>query len=477
MKQYRTQTDIDAVLGPQLSENTPARADSSNSVRAGGIGVQAGGPEAGASAEWADSGQVEAQHGSGHHDEIGGDEVVQVGPHQLTTGQLNELVDYVQSLDELAALSPDALERGLELIETMEEGGLSASETSEFDAIFPNYAAIALDNSDHFAPPSDGTAPAGSANFLGQLRQHFGDAHDLAAAGDTNGALACAGWGGHYVADAFSAGHLVNKDEIMFNADVHLQAYGRGPVFGGAASEIIAEGTAVSGWGIRTLTGGVRDLNASDLFNMLSAADVFQHVAISGAIAKAIHDRLAGDGASRVIEVESSGRTWLLGGDGDLDPVAKDIASGLLEQAYTRLEAVSTDPGHISKADFLAELEAGLPTPTADGQARIDQIVSNVFESPETLAHALAEASLHEFDTIMASFQSLPLGGLILIRREAPAMGGPTIGDLYGNIDDLLGDHQTIGDTFDDIHTIIGEPNSMGDLYGDIDELIARLGQ
>ena len=437
MKQYQNAQEIQAELGVR-PQDAMQQFPEGNAARMGmlGLGAQGSGSdqesqaseeqEAGSEVDGGSSeqgqgagapGEMEALHSSEDHEYIGGKNQVAVGPHVLTTGQVNMLVDYVTSLQELVELSQADLVEGFALIHLNEHGHMTPEQSARFEEIFPNYADIALDNSDHFAPPSNGVAPAGSANFLGQIREHLAKAHEQASAGDLNAALGTAGWGGHYIADAFSAGHLINKDEIMFKADVHLMAYGETPVFSHAARGIVAEGEAVSGWAQRTPLGN-KPLSAAFLVQLLSLANVFEHTAITGAVAKAIHDELSGDPGRPIIEVSSMGQKWLMGGDENLDDTSKDVAKDLIDWVYESLGAQADSQDHISADAMIQWVEQRLPQPTADGQARIDQVVSNVFANAESLGTALAEATVSEFDAIMENFDATPIGALIV--RVAP---------------------------------------------------------
>ena len=428
MKQYRNAQEIQAELGTQpqgsmqsCPEGNAARMEmlglgASGAGRESEVPVQEG-PEAVPAMEGPSGGQgagapgeVEAQHGSEDHGKLGGDTKVQVGPHELTTGQVNFLVDYVPSLDALAKISPEDLAKGFELIEKMENHALSPDETKEFNRIFPDYADIGLDNSDHFAPPSSGVAPTGSENFLGQIREHLGKAHDQASSGDLNGALATASWGGHYIADAFSAGHLVNKDEMMFHARALLM-FTEKDVFSEAARTVVANGEEqLSRWRRRSPTGLV-PIDAALLIKLYRLTNIFESRAITGAVTKYIHDRLSGDPGRPIVEVSSMGRTWLMGGDGTLDETSESICKDLIQWVYDMLDAQSdreSDTEDFIKKDALIGwVEQRLPKPTAKGQSMIDGVVKHVFKNPKNMGVALGDATLSEFDTVMESFSPL----------------------------------------------------------------------
>lgn len=438
MKQYRNAQEIQAELGTQSLGGIQSCPEG-NAARMGMLGLGASGPgresqahaqegpEAGPAMEGPSGeqgagppGEMEALHGSDGHGLMGGDTEVQVGPHHLDTGQVNLLVDYVPSLEALMEISPEDLVVGLGLIEKMELHGLSPEETEDFDRIFPDYADIGLDNSDHFAPPSDGLAPAGSPNFLGQIREHLGKAHEQATSGDLNGALVTAGWGGHYIADAFSAGHMVNKDEIMATADTNLKG-NAAATFAVAADHIMANGQEqLSTWRQRTPL-GLAPIDAPLLRRLYALTNVYMHSAITGAITKAIHDELSGDPGRPIVEVSSMGETWLMGGDGNLDETSERIGKDIIQWVYDALAGQAESSNFIKADAMIGWVEKHLPKPTTDGQATIDGIVSRVFESNESIGHALGTATLSEFDAVMAKF------GLLVEQVEGG--GGDQISD------------------------------------------------
>jgi len=116
-----------------------------------------------------------------------------------------------------------------------------------------------------------------------------------------------------------------------------------------------------------------------------------------------------------------------MGGDENLDNTSKDVVHDLIDWVYESLDAQADCQDHISADAMIQWVEQRLPQPTADGQARIDEVVSNVFANAESLGTALADATVSEFDAIMENFDATPIGALIVrVTPDDELSGYPT---------------------------------------------------
>jgi len=80
------------------------------------------------------------------------------------------------------------------------------------------YAKLAVDNEKHFSPSNAAIAPV-SGKSTGDNKSEWETNHKTAVqtsqSGDKDKALATNGFADHFLTDAFSAGHLINKRDVM----------------------------------------------------------------------------------------------------------------------------------------------------------------------------------------------------------------------------------------------------------------------
>jgi len=381
----------------------------------------------------AEEGGFEAQHSSPDHIKIGGEEKVEVAPHTLTVGELNALADYVEDVSELKEIKVDVLTKALVLIRRHDHhhGGLSPEESEWLKGVFRKYEELAKANDAHFAPPS-GLDPTGTADHASQMMLHFGKAFDLVH-GDsdleeserTEAARAEAAFGSHYIADAFSAGHLFNKAELMARADEFLdQGLNDHLTFLMAAEATHKKAAAtLSQWEVaKREQKGVRSevgwgpIRAGHLFILLEGMYLggMEDMIYNGYV-RAVHDRIGSQG----VEVQSPHQaTWVMGGDEHLDATSMAAAQTAVAVAMDLIEAEAEAPGSMSKTELFDTILSHYPTPTEQGQATIDGTIDGVFESTVEAATALAEASTAEMETILRGVQKeAGRFGDLLLRR------------------------------------------------------------
>ncbi len=432
---------------------------------AGGQGSQGpvrseSGTDAGqATSPEAEEGGFQAQHSTPDHIKIGGEEVVEVPPHTLTVGELNALADYVKDVSDLKDITPALMEVALELLGEHDHhhGGLTPQESEVLAVIFPDYQELAKANDSHFAPPS-GLNPTGTADHVSQMKVHFGKAFDIAQGNSTieesartEAARAEAAFGSHYIADAFSAGHLFNKAELMTRAADFLdQGLNDHLTFLMAAEATHKKAAAtLSQWEVRTIGGqtGWGPIHATHLFLLLQGMYLGgMEDMIYNAYVRVVHDRIGALG----VEVQSPHGEWVMGGDEHLDTTSTSAAKEAVAAAMDLIEAEAESPGTTSKSEMFEAILSHYPTPTVQGQATIDGTIDGVFESTVEAATALAEASTAEMDAILQQVQEQSqLPGLPLLRRVAPAAGGQKgpeerdpdvrrISDIGKELDDAL---------------------------------------
>lgn len=386
----------------------------------------------------ATGGEVHALHSSKDHIAIGGTHEVDLGEHTFSTGEINSLADYVESPEELAALTPGQLMRARELLATEP---LTPEQMAELTAIFPKYEALSKANQNHFgASDPDLCAPSGNGGPTNrsEILRWLGEAATLAASvhGQPNAeavheqALAAAAFAGHFIADAFSSGHLFNKADVMAQAQAGLEG---GMVHDGlvaamvaqAGPRIAAEGAAkLEGW--RAVVDGKQvRVTGAMLTGLLGGVVATSPDLVGNSVVLAVHDQLSLQGAW----VTDGQVQWKMYGDHSLDETSMSRCSALIETVYAMVQGV-VNTGDPSALDLDLVLTR-LPVPLEDEKTRI----AGMIERATTvrgggMEDALVHSSVALLDEILAGANDeMPGEAFVRVDGHVPADRGPTFAD------------------------------------------------
>jgi hypothetical protein len=235
-------------------------------------------------------------------------------------------------------------------------------------------------------------------------------------------AVAANAFAAHFLTDAFSAGHLVNKDDVM---RIAAEAWEQTPEawFGpdrmdfvsAVARRVLAvprvQDRLVAGYRWKT-TGGKIEPASFALF--LRAFARFKPDKFRNSFVRLVHDQLnaAATAPGQGIEVENDrGVRWFLSGDATLEnsPDTLRIARAAVEQSYRNLErvaaALAENPAHHPhRGDLFAEVWSYVPRPAASAKGRgmVDWVISRFTDprQPDTIA-AFAELLIEEMDLVI----------------------------------------------------------------------------
>lgn len=426
VKTQRTQTRTDAPAQSSIQQPGGAElAPWGNSARASDLGMGAQEPRG-----------PEAEHGSPDHLVLGGDLPVMVGvpPVEMTTGMVNALVDYVRSPEELMTMPSDDLLRGVEL---MEREPLSAEDQAELIELFPAYVELGQANDNHFSPPDPELCePSGrdEPNLATEIDAGLRRAIELAAEGGRTGATELlnqayveVAWAGHFIADAYSAGHLFNKSDVRALVDEVV----RHPLWTPAlavqlpscADRIAVDGAeTLEAWRHEVLDAGgflvQTPVTALHLAALLEGALATQPELFGNGVSLAVHEELAAG-----VMVSDHERTWMMGGDHHLDPVSKGQAIASIEAAYDAVELAYGAPDRADAAASVAAVLARLPHPVESEQERIAGVIERATDVlGGGLSDAIALGAVAQLDVILEEANhSLPVGRFVRVGSEASA--------------------------------------------------------
>ena len=331
---------------------------------------------------------------------------------RFSYGQIIALADLFESVEQMMTASPDELARIKALIERSTAYYVAnrsdpAKDVSdgEWDTVTGHrYLKLAEMNFEHFSP----NFVFRNATFAGAAGRHGNnkaawEAHHqraikeaqaigAAATGAANSSpllplevpLITNAFGDHFLTDAFSAGHVINKDAIvefwktMFFTGARLLPEGKA-FFNRLAEAAFARGD------VRAKFSGLETVETYFLFfhPNINSADRFASVLagiaekepdrIGNMVVKAIHDRLNADGVE-VFNNAGDG-TWRLTGDGTLDAKNRQIIQRAVEQSIGNINDPSIMASNLDYAACFAKVWKHVPQLTAASQQSVQRVV------------------------------------------------------------------------------------------------------
>ncbi|ADJ47146.1 hypothetical protein AMES_5321 [Amycolatopsis mediterranei S699] len=366
-------------------------------------------------------------------------------PHpgvRLTSGEIDALADMYGSPDDLFSASPDEIRAVVALVHRQQARPGSVQE-SEWDAATGGrYTRLNLRNAAHFGPSNSALVPvpAGASPSSVDNRENFRRYYSetiinaseafhhlgLPSAEHTQRFLSratiSAGFAEHYLLDAFSAGHLFNKEDFTALAQRNLNALprsqqqallhrvGHGVLANPGARALLGQYEAVE------LTFGFLprpNFDNETAFNTLLERlydDPDGRQAVLSALVKVVHDRLdhndAGGGAIGV-PVENNLGAWVLSGDKTLatSPQTQQMIERAITEFRTRMQpyfAGPTPPGTGSGyAPGSEEVIAFFPRTTADSTRMIAQLIRDVTNPAGGMANALVSIIIEELPSLL----------------------------------------------------------------------------
>jgi hypothetical protein len=305
--------------------------------------------------------------------------------------------------------------------------------------IGPRYIGLALANNSHFAPPPSGTSSTLSNNKAAWESYHT-SAIQTARAGTSSAALDAAypinAFGDHFLTDSFSAGHLINKEQVMNRFIANVLTGGRVHAAGDRMLERIAAG-ALAIPAINRKLGGFEvvsghwyspnwDLNDTGTFypevfyRVLKA--VMEDTAHNGAqkianlAVKAVHDFLNNYPGGVPVR-NNKGNGWNLTGDGTLNLANIQVIQLAVKQSVMNIEDAVGNASPV--ATFHQKVWDYVPDLTNANTRRIvdNAITTYTTPSSDALVAKAIELVGDELDTLLNEL--LSAGRIQCIRRNS----------------------------------------------------------
>ncbi len=263
-----------------------------------------------------------------------------LGGRSIAYGQGIAMGDLFKDPQHLLTAS-DATLKGLQDLIDKDKPHPGSVTTEEWDratgpATGGKYTELALENEPHFAPSNPALATV-SGKSAGDNKSSWEKYHAQAItesqAGDRDKALAINAFADHFLTDAFAAGHLFNKRDVMetFNRQLPVDAKGKftpasaaffdavaAAAFTGAVKTEFSKYETVAYKGIIFRP----NINSASRFSqLLQGIHSAEPDILSGAVTKAVHDTLNREPGG--VEVENNmGDKWTVSGDASLNDIS-----------------------------------------------------------------------------------------------------------------------------------------------------------
>jgi hypothetical protein len=329
--------------------------------------------------------------------------IIRIKGVQMTEGEIISMGDFFAKPEDIYNADPKQLQDLVDMIrkDVTSSGKVSNAEWEKVTG--GRYTDLAEKNEDHFGPSNAALFPVANhtgGNHLSEFSTHHRNAVKLALAGKKEEALATNAFGNHFLTDAFSAGHLVNKEDLMakFKGDL-------APVSGSFFDQV-----AAAVWADQSVADFVSDyetverkgyvwrpnINSASRFSALLQGIYKERPdVLLGAVAKVVHDDLNSKPGGIPVQ-NAKGDTWQLSGDGTLNAKSLEIGQRAVEQSRQNIldaydKCIPLDPVK-SVWDFT-------PVPTAAGlkiiQATIAQDTNPKDQVPIKKVAAIIKNNIH----------------------------------------------------------------------------------
>jgi hypothetical protein len=388
--------------------------------------------------------RVLARYGTGEHWSTGGARRARIGGVTLSEGELITMGDLYESAEELLAADPAELRALVRLVRQaaahqMMPRVVDDTTDAQWQAATrrrkrpqKTYLQLAADNAGHFAP-GGGWARAVRRSHWSQFRRYHREALTRARGAGTvpDEAIAVNGFACHFLTDAFAAGHLFNKREMLERIQA---AWNRQDTSGlvfretafteGVARRVLRHpvaGPRLNAYWLQLIEWGpITERRFSEFLWQMAQREWGE---FGNVLLKLVHDRLnhaIEDDPGLQIEVANArGDTWSLPGDGTLraSPDTTRIMRAAVEESFRNLELAASAPGVVDEDRMIDAVWAYTPAPTARGAQHMETLVrrSLDYTAPHSM-DAFAALLVANIDEVIAQLVDR---GVLLEASEA----------------------------------------------------------
>jgi hypothetical protein len=311
----------------------------------------------------------------------------------MTYGEMISMGDLFESPEQMHTVTEKELTTILGLVRRERDQGIgSVSEKEWDDATGGRYLKLAAKNEAHFAPLPDAVGfNAGGEGNRNQWYIYHLRALGLAQRKQVDEAFAVNAFGDHFLTDAFSAGHLVNKGLIMMNAQNKANKGGLASFEKKVAKGVLATSKGAELYKYEANPGAFSSwapMSDESLAAVIDRIRFWEGETFWSNFAKAVHDRLnkdiavGGTGTKKGIEVTNKkGPPWRLPGDKHLSESPETIK--IAREAVAQSQKNITDSIGKAAIDYPGLANAVwdyVPVPTEEGKKQIESVKAKLLD-------------------------------------------------------------------------------------------------
>ena len=301
--------------------------------------------------------------------------------------------DLFRTPEELAGAPADELQAIAGLIAEEKKTGKPVSTERWQVATKGRFLDLAARNEAHFAPSNpDFVAVSGKStgDHMQSWQDHHRKAIGAARAGDKDKALLINAFGDHFLTDAFSAGHLFNKRDVMekFNgqlpttgegakraftkdSETFFDAIAQAAFVGDVAREFSRYQTAQRKYGFHWAMN-----SASRFSSLLQGIHLEKPELLESAVAKGVHDKLNSRPGGLPVE-NALGDKWSLSGDNTLNAATLAVAQRAVAQSQQNVIAAFRATSEPDYPGLFKRVWDFTPRPTAESRKELVTMVAS----------------------------------------------------------------------------------------------------
>jgi len=313
-----------------------------------------------------------------------------VGRTSMSYGTGMAMGDFFEDYKQMTGASKDELDELTRLTKLEIDTGNTNEPSVWQQATHGRFLDLAQKNESHFAPPDAGLVElsgVSSTNHKETWEHYHAEALKASQAGNLDEALALNAFGDHFLTDAFAAGHLINKRDLMEKFKKTLPVNAKGEFTGDALKffDAVAAKAFVgkvkdefSKYETVTYEGYVfrPNINSVDRFSkLLQGIHKKKPDLVANAIARAVHTVLNKEPGG-VPVTNARGDSWPLSGDETLNEKSRKIARRAVAQSQLNVLSVYNTSGPLDLQKMYARVWEYTPKPTAAGVAIIRKRVA-----------------------------------------------------------------------------------------------------
>jgi hypothetical protein len=315
-----------------------------------------------------------------------------VGGVTLEYGEGIAMGDLFEAPEQMLSAPDTKLKELSRLIQKDKSGPAGVVKTEEWNAATGGqYLELAQKNEAHFAPSNSAFVPASGgvgADHKSSWEKYHALAIREAQAGNRDKALAIDSFADHFLTDAFAAGHLFNRRDLMnfFNSRLTVNPKGEFTADSVAFFDAVAARafvgpvqTEFSQHETVEYKGGFfrPNINSVSRFStLLQEIHKREPSLLSGAVVKAVHDTLNTEPGGIPVE-NNMGDKWDLSGDKTLNADSRRVARAAVAQSQLNVLSAFKLTGSIDLPAEFKKVWDYVPHTTPAGEATVHKEVTS----------------------------------------------------------------------------------------------------